>query len=161
VQVTYRFDALPRALRMAIPRAYDGPLFAGGSEKESGPGAERDRPDENAVPSDALDSGDVPLNAEQVDALLEQGRKVTVVAVGRSPEGKESWIVAGRTEDRKTGASKPVAVRIDRSTGLVAHTGDSLPPAAVAALEQGSVIVVVGKRSKRGVIRAKQVVVTA
>ena len=99
--------------------------------------------------------------AEPVDALLEEGRKITVVAVGPNPERKAAWIVAGATPDKDTGESKPVAVRIDRDTRLVTPDGESLAPAAAAKLSEGSVIVVEGKRSKRGVIRAKRVVVVS
>ena len=35
--MTYRFDAMPRAVRMAIPRSYDGALFEGGAGKASEP----------------------------------------------------------------------------------------------------------------------------
>jgi hypothetical protein len=52
-------------------------------------------------------------------------------------------------------------VRIDRDTRLVTPDGESLAPAAVAKLSEGSAIVVEGKRSKRGVIRAKRVVVVS
>ena len=79
VLVTYRFDAMPRALRVAIPRSYDGALFEGGAGKEG-------------EPEDGF-RGDTPgseggQQAEPVDALLEEGRKITVVGVGPNPERK-------------------------------------------------------------------------
>ena len=70
-----------------------------------------------------------------------------------------SFIVAGSTTDEKTGEFKPVAVRIDRDTTLVRHTGERLLSIFSAALSEGGVIFVDGKKSKRGVIRAKRVVV--
>jgi len=118
VLVTYRFDALPRALRLAIPSTYD-------------------------------------------NALLEHGRKVTVVGVGPNAERKGGYVVAGATADKKTGESKPVAVRMDQRTTLVRSTGESLPLGFAAELPEGGVIVVEGKQTKRGVIRAKRVVVVA
>ncbi|MGH7513733.1 MAG: diacylglycerol/lipid kinase family protein [Gemmatimonadales bacterium] len=150
VLVTYRFEAMPRALRLAIPRAYDGVLFEGGAGKEGEP--------EDGVGGDTPGS-EGGHQAEPVDALLEEGRKITVVAVGPNPERKAAWIVAGATPDKDTGESKPVAVRIDRDTRLATRDGESLAPAAAANLSEGSVIAVEGKRSKRGVIRAKRVVV--
>ena len=152
VPVTYRFDAMPKAVHLAIPRSYDGALFEGGAGKEG----ER----EDGVGGDTLGS-EGGRQAEPVDALLEEGRKITVVAVGPNPERKATWIVAGATPDKDTGESKPVAVRIDRDTRLVTPDGESLAPAAVAKLSEGSAIVVEGKRSKRGVIRAKRVVVVS
>jgi hypothetical protein len=82
-----------------------------------------------------------------------------VVAVGPNQERESGWIVAGATPDKDTGESRPVAVRVDRDTRLVTPDGASLAPAAVAKLSEGSAIVVEGKRSKRGVIRGKRVVV--
>jgi len=154
VMVTYRFDAMPRALRVAIPRPYDGPLFEGGPGKDGEAIAQHVLPDKDGA-------GTETREPEPVGALLEQGRKVTVLAVGPNPERKGTCIVAGKISDKETGESKPVAVRIDRDTRLVTPAGAPLPPAAAARLSEGSAIVVEGKRSKRGVIRAKRVVVGA
>jgi hypothetical protein len=159
--VTYRFDAMPRALRVAIPRAYQGPLF------EGGPGTDGEAPgkdgvgDEGGTGTGTGGTGNAQHHPDQIDALLEQGRKVTVLAVGPNPARKGTRIVAGKISDKQTGESKPAAVRIDRDTTLVTPAGAPLPPAAAATLSEGSVIVVEGKRSKRGVIRAKRVVVGA
>jgi hypothetical protein len=159
VLVTYRFEALPRALRVAIPRTYDGALFGGESGKESEPGTRRGRAGEDGVGAETAGSGDAQRYPEEAAAVLEQGRKVTVIAGGPDPERKGAYIVAGQTSDKKTGATKPVAVRVDHDTRLVSPAGVLLPPAAAAKLAKGSVIVVEGKRSKRGVIRGKRVVV--
>jgi hypothetical protein len=143
---------MPRAVRLAIPRSYDGALFEGGAGKEREP--------DGGIGVDAPESeGGRP--AEPVDALLEEGRRVTVVAVGPNPERESGWIVAGATPDKDTGESKPVAVRIDRDASVVTPEGERLAPAAAAKLSEGSVIVVEGKRSKRGVVRAKRVVVVS
>jgi hypothetical protein len=50
-------------------------------------------------------------------------------------------------------------LRIDRNTTLVRPTGEPVPAAVAAELPAGGVIVVEGKLSKRGVIRAKRLVV--
>jgi YegS/Rv2252/BmrU family lipid kinase len=152
VQLTYRFDAMPRAVRVAIPRSYDGALFEGGAGKDSEPD------DGNEADAPGSDGGQP---AEPVDALLGEGRRITVLAVGPNPEREAGWIVAGATPDKDTGESKPVAVRIDRDASLLTPEGERLPPAAAAKLSEGSVIVVEGKRSKRGVVRAKRVVVVS
>jgi hypothetical protein len=75
------------------------------------------------------------------------------------PERKTTYIVAGVTSEEKSGASKPVAVRIDHKTTLVRPTGEPLPITFAAKLLENSVIVVEGKQSKRGVVRAQRVVV--
>src|SRR6476661_7922343 len=143
VLVTWRFDAMPHAARVAIPRSDDGTLFEGGAGTEGEPEV----------------GGGADAPASEGVQHVGPGRKVTVVAVGPNPERKAAWIVAGAAPDKDTGESKPVAVRIDRDTRLVTPDEEALAPAAAANLSEGSVIVVEGKRSKRGVIRAKRVVV--
>jgi hypothetical protein len=159
VTVTYRFDAMPRALRVAIPRLYDGPLFEGGPGKDGqAPGKDGEAPGQGGAAEEVAPVSETP-EPEQIAALLKQGRKVTVLAVGPNPEAKGTWIVAGHISDKQTGESKPAAVRIDRDTTLLTPAAAPLPSAAAATIAEGSVIVVEGKRSKRGVIRAKRVVV--
>lgn len=151
--VTYRFDAVPRALRLAIPRTYDNALFEAPTNRQR-------HPDADAVRAEPGGSGEAQRQSpEQIDALLEHGRKVTVVGVGPNPEREATYIVAGLTSDKNTGESKPVAVRIDRNTMLVSSVGEPLSLAFAAELPEGGVIVVEGKQSKRGVIRAKRLVV--
>jgi hypothetical protein len=161
VMVTYRFDAVPRALRMAVPSAYDDALF-------------EERPGEARVPAggpqhmhqavggteDRESRVAEPRSQAQIDGLLEHGRKVTVVGVGSDPDRNGACIVAGGTPDGNTGESRPVAVRIDQHTTLVGSSGELLPAGSAAELLAGGVIVVEGRQSKRGVIRATRVVVT-
>ena len=97
--------------------------------------------------------------AEEIEAVLAHGRKITVIAVGPNPQRKRTYIVAGGISDEETGERKPVAVRIDHETTLVRNTGEPLPAAFAAELTEGDVIVVDGKRTKRGVIRAAGAVV--
>jgi YegS/Rv2252/BmrU family lipid kinase len=158
--VTYRFDALPRALSVAIPSSYNGKLFEKGFAKERGPSAKERNPEEDSVRATIRTSKNARFQDRQgLDSLLEHGRKVTVVGVTRDPERKTTYIVAGVSSQEKSGTSKPVAVRIDHETTLVGPTGDPLPIEVAARLLENSVIVVEGKQSKRSVIRAKRVVV--
>ena len=160
VMVTYRFDAMPRALRMAIPCTYEGALFEDGPDEERTLATEPQDPDADAGRAESMGSGEAQRQGpDQIDALLELGRKVTVVGVAPNLERKGTCIVAGETSDQETGESKPVAVRIDNDTTLVRSTGERLSAGFAAELAEGGVIVVEGKRSKRGVIRAKRVVV--
>ena len=157
--VTYRFDAVPRALHVAIPRTYNGALFENGSAKEITRPAKEQSPDQDAVRPGARKSEEVRHQSQRLDALLEHGQKVTVVGVVPDPERDTTYIVAGVTSEKGTGASKPVAVRIDHKTTLVGPTGQPLPITLAAKLLENTVIVVEGKQSKRGVVRAKRVVV--
>ena len=96
---------------------------------------------------------------ELVDALRENGRKVTVVGMAPNPARKGSCIVAGVVSQKKTGESNPVAVRIDQDTGLMNDAGEPLPAVFPPAIREGAQLIVEGKQSKRGVIRAKRILV--
>jgi hypothetical protein len=158
--VTYRFDAMPRALEVAIPRTYGGVLFEAGAGKGATPPAEKPQPEKGAIGATAQRTRRAPRRtAEQVKALLEGGRKITVIGVGPNPERRGSYVVAGEAAANKTSDSKPVAVRIDRTTSLLTRVGERLPTAFAATLPEGGVIVVEGQQSKRGVIQARHVVV--
>jgi len=155
--VTYRFDAIPRALRLAIPSAYDGALFEDGADKEKARATEQERPDQDGAGAVQGLGHSQHQSAEQIATLLASGRKVTVIGAGPNPERKGTFIVAGMTSDDETGESRPVAVRIDEDTTFVSRTGEPLPAGFAATLPEGAVIVVEGKQTKRGVIRAKRV----
>lgn len=158
--VTYRFDAVPRGLSVAIPSSYNGELFEKGFAKESAPSAKERSAEEDSVRATIRESKKARFQGRQgLDSLLEHGRKVKVVGVAADPERKTTYIVAGVSSEEKSGASKPVAVRIDHKTTLVGPTGGPLPTTFAARLLENSVIVVDGKQNKRNVIRAKRVVV--
>ena len=158
--VTYRFDAMPRALPVAIPRTYGGALFEAVAGKEATPPAGKTQSGQVAVPAPRRQSRTGSRHsAEQIDALVKEGRKVTVIGVSPNRQRRGSYVVAGEGEAKKKGDSQPVAVRIDGTTTLLTQAGAPLPATATATLKEGGVIVVDGKQSKRGVIRAKHVVV--
>jgi YegS/Rv2252/BmrU family lipid kinase len=158
---TYRFDAIPRALRMAVPCAYDDKLFEDGAGKHKAAASKHEREQRRdaarAAPSAAI--GPRFHRPAKLAALLERGRKVTVMGVAPNPARHGDSIVAGGTTGKNNGESKPVAVRTDHHTTFVRSTGEPLSPAYAAELEDGGVIMVEGKQSKRGVIHATRVVV--
>lgn len=218
VMVTYRFDAMPHALRVAIPRAYHNELFkASGSaspESAEAEAANQNGHDERAghtghhghgkararkdVTNDAGGQGQtaVQVHTEQeevqpasqahhaeddnaahnkkthqkeemqqelpelVDALLEHGRKVTVVGKAPNADKKHTYIIAGGTPKAGTGEIKPVAVVVDDDTALFDRTGNHVSSSAVEELQDGTVVVVEGKKSKRGVIQASRLVLS-
>jgi hypothetical protein len=157
--VTYRFDAMPRALRVAIPGTYGGTLFEGDAAREKPAGTEQQPVVQDAVLTTARESAEVQHESPQrIKAMLESGRKVTVVGVGPIAGRDGSYVIAGTTSDDETGESRPVAVRINDDTTLVSSEGKPLAQAFAATLADGAVIVVEGKQTKRGVIRAERVV---
>jgi len=168
IMVNYRLDAMPRSLRVAIPRKYDDALFEKESdnkqlqaqqqeqtkEMQAQPQTEENSAQHNGHPSQETQS-EIP---EPVNALLQHGRKVKVIAASPNPEKKKTYIVAGGSLNSAAGI-KPVAVRIDNNTEILKRDGRHVPPAIVQELGEGLEIVVEGKKSKRGVITAKRVVI--
>jgi stringent starvation protein B len=178
VMVNYRFDAMPRALQVAIPVTYNNTLFEhanGKSTSQSEQNAKEEQPashseDEPSVQeqseaentSNDHDKHDEKVQQElkeRVSKLMEQGRKVTVVGVAHEPDKKDKYIIAGGTSKKSTGETRPAAVRVNCHTTIHRSTGEIASPSLVQELQEGSEIVVEGKKNKRGVIPAKHVVV--
>lgn len=203
VMVSYRFDAMPRALEIAIPRTYDDALFeesgsAGQSgsqfdtarqfkrssvklyvqkkEKENDPqtGAQHHTEEHTSKPeSQVRHSKEEDTHSEQeqppkgehnevqqgVDTLLAHGRKITVVGKAPNVEKKQTYIIAGSMPKQSTGDTQPVAVVVNADTSIFNSEGQPTAIDALKELQEGAVIVVDGKKSKRGVIRANSVVV--
>jgi YegS/Rv2252/BmrU family lipid kinase len=173
VMVAYRFDAMPRALRVAIPCTYDEALFE--ESTHHGEGAAQDEDQDTGttrVESAQETQGDHASEhngteyeqarreaLEHVKELLEHGRKVTVVGVSSNPDKKDIYIVAGSIIKQRTGESRPVAVRVENDTMTMKQTGENVAPATLPKLQEGETIIVEGKKSKRGVIRAKEIVI--
>lgn len=154
VMVDYRFDAEPGALQIAIPRTYDGPLFEKQTTHEK-PHAAMQQQDQGNNHSE-----EVPKEPpELVSELLEHGTKVTVVGVAPNPDKKETYIIAGTTQNPNTGDTHPVAVRVNDRVTVLRRTGEHATPAAVQELQSGAEIVTDGKKSKWGAIRATRVVI--
>jgi hypothetical protein len=158
--VTYSFDAIPRALHVAIPCAYNGELSEKGSAKKILRHATEQSTEQVAQHTGALKSKDVRRQSQQLLELLDHGQKVTVVAVSPNPARETTYIVAGAISDRKSVISKPVAVRIDHDTTIVGPGGEHLPITFAAKLVENAVLLVEGKQNKRGVLRAKRVLLS-
>jgi YegS/Rv2252/BmrU family lipid kinase len=158
MMVTYRFDAMPLALRAAIPCVYDNALFEDGAGKDGALVPPPAVPEAAHAPARGSAEGPDPASTEVSD-LLARGLKVVVVGVGPNPARKGAYIIAGNASDLDTGEPGPVAVRIVHDTTVFGSTGEPLPPDSALKLLEGGVIVVEGKKSKRSVIRAKRIAV--
>jgi YegS/Rv2252/BmrU family lipid kinase len=193
VMVTYRFDALPGVLNIAIPCTYDGDLFEHGEghdgshahgEKQSKAVHERaeeqkkeGQPEQSSSQEHTLIHETEPLSEEEaekqgkghskeakplpelVNALLERGRKVTVVGKAPDPDKPHTYIIAGHTPRQLSGDNRPVAVVVNDKTSLFDHDGQRVSPAALdERLQAGAEIVVEGSKNKWGVISAERVV---
>ncbi len=178
IMVSYSFDAMPRALRVAIPASYNNTLFehphgnaASQSEDQTGgqqtashsedqsPAQEQAEAGNSGQEHDQPDDWERQQMQARVNKLIEEGRKVTVVGVAHEADKKETYIIAGGTTKKSTGETRPVAVRVNGNTTVLRKTGEAASPSAMQELQEGSEIVVEGKKSKRGVIAAKQIVV--
>ncbi len=187
VMVNYRFDAMPQALHIAIPSTYNDSLFehtdgkgvshpelsqraheeqaSGDTHDQSSAEQSQDEEQHSQVAENTSENNGKPNEeeqkelAERVSKLMEQGRKVTVVGASPNPDKKETYIIAGGVHKQSTGGTRPVAVRVNGNTTVLRQTGETASPAVVQELQEGSEIVVEGKKSKRGVIPARRVVV--
>ncbi len=159
VMVEYRFDSLPGALQMAIPRTYDDTLFKKFPDKEDAHAvlqAQRDTRTAEHNNSFEESQQEVP---ELIKTLLEHGLKVRVVDVAPNPDKKDTYIIAGTMQDQKTGDIMPVAVPVNDTVAVTTRTGEPVSAAALQELQEGTVVVIEGKKSKRGVMRATHIVI--
>ncbi len=183
VMVTYCFEAMPHALGVTIPRTYDQSLFEHNGkhheQQEEQPETAVKHKDEE-IPQTALQQRTAqeesqpqhPIDEKQrkhrdevrqelpelAGALLENGRKVTVL--GKTPfvDHPGMYVIAGETQKASTGDPQPVAVILDKETRLFNREGNHITIDAAQDLHNGSVIVVEGNKSKRGVIHAARAV---
>ncbi|GCE12336.1 diacylglycerol/lipid kinase family protein [Tengunoibacter tsumagoiensis] len=183
VMVTYQFDAVPHALTVAIPQTYTNELFENGDEKHEHKGIveakqQHEHQPEGKLPettmqheTEATETQSEPKESQHdeslrkelpdfVDSLVKNGRKVTVIAKTVNPEKKETYILAGSVHKDNTGEDVPVAVVLDAETTLFDHQGKSLKDikTAIDSLQEGTLIIVEGSKSKRGVITARRAV---
>ena len=149
VMVTYRFDAVPHALHVTFPQSYDNALFEHAPRQEESSTGDRERAEKDTAEQPHDEPSDL------VKMLQEQGYKVKITGVATLPN---TSIIAGSTVKRRTGETRPVAVRIDDDTIILLQTGEHAPLAHVQKLQDGAVIIAHGKKSRRGVIKAKHVV---
>ncbi|GAC1379105.1 MAG: hypothetical protein NVS4B7_16910 [Ktedonobacteraceae bacterium] len=169
VMVNYRFDSMPHAAQVAVPYTYNDELFESGPDKEKIAVTRQEQADDEqlrqekakdvAHPQSQLGAEQLQQELEHVNALLDHGRKVEVIGVSPNPAKKRTYIVAGITPKQSTGESKPVAVCIDDNTTVIKRTGEHLPATVARELQSGGMLVVEGKQSKRGVIRARRMVI--
>jgi YegS/Rv2252/BmrU family lipid kinase len=160
VMVTYRFDAMPHTVQVAIPSTYDGALF----EK---PLAEK-KPHTHAKKQESVVTAQqtqMPVEKAQQESqepnatLLAHGHHVTVRGVASRPHKQLAYIIAGTVPHQMTGDTTPVALCVDESVIISRHSGEQVSIEMIQELREGAVIFAAGKKSKYGVIRATQVVI--
>ncbi len=151
VMVNYQFNAEPHALRMAIPRTYDDALF------QHHHVAEKPEAQHNGAQAEA--NYPQPPAEAQIEALTRDGYKVTVVGGVPDPAKPHTYIIAGNMHKQNNDETEPVAVRVDGEAATIKRSGEYLSLTSLEQLQKGTDIVVTGKKSKRGVIRAAHVIV--
>jgi hypothetical protein len=158
--VTYRFDAMPHAVRVAIPSTYDGALFEKVTAKEKPQVTLHEQKDADAVQQNQSSVEEMQHESQElITTLLSNGHRVTVRGVATQPQKHHTYIIAGTVPHRMTGDSTPVALCVDESVIVLRHSGEHISPLLIQELREGAVIFVEGKKSKYGVIRATQVVI--
>lgn len=174
--VTYQFDAMPRALDMAIPSSYNKELF----EQKNGNGQSHTNEvdgenlqghtrDEELHPllqlqqakSEAQQATEVnkdlpsPIDA---NACREHGRTVTVIGKVPDTGRKHTYIIAGQAQKMTTNDIRPVAVVANEKTTIFDTEGRPVSLDTIQNLQEGAVITVEGKKSKRSIIHATHMI---
>lgn len=186
IMVTYRLDAVSHALNVAIPTTYDDGLFEHTqheddekkehAEEVSTPYVKNHGEVQQTAQQEKTESAETQPEhtggevedheqteavraelPELVNALLNHGRKVTVVGKVPDPKQKKTYIIAGKLQ-KDTGDTKPVAVVVSKNTTLFDQQGIRVSEDAVKELHEGAVMMVEGKQSKRGVIHATRAI---
>jgi len=158
VMVTYRFDAVPHALRTAIPRTYDNTLFEHAVRQEGSYTDTQQRIEKGTVDQDDKLHKKLQNESTQlINMLMEHGYKVKLTGVATMLDKRHTNVLAGSTVNQRTGETMPVAVRINEDTRVVSHTGERLPHVLIEKLREGAQVIAHGKKGKRGVIKAKHV----
>lgn len=160
VMVCYRFDAVRRAVHMAMPRTYNGALFQ--TAVHTGQGqrsrAEQKEKQASSVQHNDAQPGDFPWGSQQDSGSLQQQEyRLTVIGVAAHPAKPGVSIIAGRYKKRDTDETEVVAVRVNDRTLVLRQEDERIPHTEMQALQEGQEIVVNGKKSKRGVIRARAI----
>jgi diacylglycerol kinase family enzyme len=158
VMVSYRFDAVPHALRVALPQACDTTLFQHLSLAGETHTTDEQRPAKASSESHEGQHREVQRESSGLINILRQdGYETTVAGVVTVPCKKPRYVIAGNTVKRQTGETKPVAVRLDEDATVLLQTGWYVPLSEVQQVQEGAVVIVRGKKNRRGVIKAKQV----
>ncbi len=168
VMVTYEFEVQPRALNIAFPTTYNNALFEKSSDYvtphplEQQTTRDENTSDDTSQQNEASSSNDrqgQEEQSEQVEELLEKGRKVKVVGSATLSEKKQKYVIAGTTPKAATGEIKPVAIVIDKNTAVLKRSGKTASAVDALRMPEGTEIVVEGRKNKRGVIHATRAVV--
>ncbi|HEX9090122.1 MAG TPA: hypothetical protein VF831_01460, partial [Anaerolineales bacterium] len=160
VMVTYRFDAIPRAVQVAIPSTYDGALFEKPVAEEKHHTHSQQHESEVTAQQTQMHVGEVQQESqEQIAALLAHGHQVTVRGVASLPQKQHTYLIAGTVPHQMTGDTTPIALCVDERVTISRHSGEQISSEMIQELREGAVIFAAGKKSKYGVIRATRVVI--
>ena len=160
VMVTYRFDAMPRAVQVAIPSTYDGALFEKPLAEEKPKVPSHKQKAEGHLQQDLDHVEEAPHESrEQIATLLADGHQVTVKGVASQSQKQHTYIIAGTVPHQMTGDTTPVALCVDESVTISRHSGEQVSIEMIQELQEGSKIVAMGKKNKYGVIGATRVVI--
>jgi YegS/Rv2252/BmrU family lipid kinase len=157
VMVTYRVEVMHHALRLAIPSNYSNVLFEHPRDQVKKLTDDEEQKQVQAKIEQAEERKS--FTKDQIKTLLDKGHSVKLIGAVPLADDPRIFIAAGTTIKRRTGETKPVAVRIDDNTTIVRRTGENVSPATILNVQEGHEIVVEGNKNKRGVIRAACIVI--
>ncbi|MGZ6366811.1 MAG: diacylglycerol/lipid kinase family protein [Ktedonobacteraceae bacterium] len=159
VMVTYRFNAMPHAVQVAIPSTYDGVLFEKPLAVEKQHAHSQQQESEVVAQQTQIHVEEAQKESqEEIATILAHKHKVTVKGVASQPQKQHTYIIAGTVLHQMTGDITPVALCVDESVTIFRRSGEQVAIEIVQELREGAVIFAEGKKNKYGVIRATRVV---
>ena len=77
--------------------------------------------------------------------------------VASQSQKQHTYIIAGTVPHRMTGDTTPVALYVDENVTILRHSGEHVSPVMIRELQEGTLIVAAGKKSKYGVIQTTHI----
>jgi YegS/Rv2252/BmrU family lipid kinase len=160
VMATYRFDAMPHTVQVAIPSTYSGALFEQPLAEEKLLIHSQKQKDAGAAKQIQEQVADVQIESqEQFATSLAHSHQVTVRGVASQQQEQHTYIIAGAIPHQMTGDTTPVALFVDESVFISRQSGEQVSIEKLQELREGAVIFAEGKKNKYGVIQATRVVI--
>jgi YegS/Rv2252/BmrU family lipid kinase len=160
VMITYRFDAMPHTVQVAIPSTYDGALFEQSLAGEKFFVHSQKQKDISSAKLIQEQVAEEQIESqEQFATNLTHRHRVTVRGVASQPQKQHTYIIAGTVPHQMTGDTTPVALCVDESVSISRQSGEQVSIEMLQEMREGAVIIAEGKKSKYGVIRATRVVI--
>lgn len=154
--VEYRFDISPKAVQIAVPRAYNGPLFATTSTPSDSSHTDTHtskNTHQSTSGQTAAETAEQPFTQTR-SAQQKPAYRATVIGTTTNPEKSHYPIIACNYKKLENDETQVIAVRLNQRTRVLNQAGEGVSATTVLELQEGQEILVEGEKTRRGVIKA-------